>query len=166
MISAVIPVFNEEDSLEELSQRLKKSLLIIDKQVEIIFIDDGSTDESFPTLKKIENKDKSIKIFSFRRNRGKAEALTYGFQKASGNVIVTLDADLQDQPEEIKKLFDKAKEGFDVVTAWRKDRKDKQKMKIISKIFNFVTHKIWGINLHDYNAGLKLYSMDAAKSLY
>ena len=166
MISIVVPVFNEEASLDGFYKRLAVVLPKLDKEYETIFIDDGSIDTSLTILKKFATKDSSIRIFSFRRNQGKAEALTYGFQKAKGDYIVTLDADLQDQPEEIKKLLDKAKEGYDVVAAWRKDRKDASKMKIISKLFNLVTYSIWGIQLHDYNAGLKVYSQDAAKSLH
>ncbi len=165
-LSVVVPICNEEESINIFFERLKAAIKKITEKYEIIFIDDGSTDASLELLKAIEREDKHVRIFSFRRNRGKAEALTYGFQKAKGDYIVTLDADLQDQPEEIIKLLDKANEGYDVVTAWRKDRKDAQKMKIISKLFNFFTHKIWGVELHDYNAGLKVYTKDAAKSLY
>ncbi len=111
-------------------------------------------------------KEKSlVHIYSFRKNQGKAEALTYGFQKTTGKNIVTLDADLQDQPHEIKKLLDKQREGLDVVCGWRKNRKDKSRMIVISKLFNTVVGKLFGLNLHDYNCGLKVYTHEAAKSL-
>lgn len=166
MISAVIPVFNEEESLEAFYERLKPEIQKLSKSHEIIFVDDGSRDNSLEILQKLSRKDSSIRIFSFRRNQGKAEALTLGFQKAKGDYVVTLDADLQDKPEEIKKLLAKLNEGYDMVSGWRKDRKDKTKMKVISKMFNFLMGFIWGVKLHDYNCGLKVYTKDAAKSLH
>lgn len=165
MISAVVPAFNEEESLEKLYPRLKTELNKIDKNHEIIFVDDGSHDRSLEILKNLSKKDKSIRIFSFRKHQGKSEALTYGFHRANGDYIVTLDADLQDRPEEIKNLIKKAKEGFDLVSGWRKNRKDSIHMKIPSKFFNFLMSSFWGVHLHDYNCGLKLYTKDAAKSL-
>jgi len=166
MISVVIPVMNEEENLPYLLERLKNVIPGLSKNYEIIFIDDGSTDNSLEVLKKLAQKDKSIRIFSFRRNQGKAEALTMGFQKAKGEKIVTLDGDLQDRPEEIEKLLKKMDEGYEVVSGWKKDRQDAQKMKIISKIFNYLTGVMWGIRLHDYNCGLKIYTKEAAKSLH
>ncbi|MDE2590550.1 MAG: glycosyltransferase family 2 protein [Patescibacteria group bacterium] len=165
MISAVVPVFNEEESIDAFYVRLSKALLKLDKECEIIFVDDGSTDKSLSLLQELSKKDKHIKIYSFRRNQGKAEALTYGFQKAQGDYIVTLDADLQDQPEEIEDLLKKANEGYDVVSGWRKERKDAGNMKIISKLFNWIMGMLWGVDLHDYNCGLKLYTKEAAKCL-
>lgn len=165
MLSIVVPVFNEEESLHAFYKELLRVIPDLTKAYEILFVDDGSTDQSLEILKEFERKDKHVKVFSFRRNMGKAEALTLGFAKASGDMIVTLDADLQDQPSEIKKLLDLKKQGFDVVCGWRKDRKDKSKMKIISRLFNYVVHKAFAIDVHDYNCGLKLYSKDAAKSL-
>jgi len=165
MISAVVPVFNEEESITAFYPILSKELSAISNSYEIIVVDDGSTDTSLALLQRLAKKDNHIRIFSFRRNQGKAEALTYGFQKAKGEYIVTLDADLQDKPEEIKKLLGKAEEGFDVVSGWRKDRKDAGRMKIISKLFNWTMGLLWGIKLHDYNCGLKVYTSAAAKSL-
>lgn len=164
MISAVIPVFNEEESLEKFYSVLTPALAKLGAY-EIIFIDDGSTDSSLNLMKKLAAKDKKNRIFSFRKNHGKAEALTLGFQMAKGDYIVTLDADLQDRPEEIKKLLDKAKEGFDLVSGWRKDRKDALKTKLSSKLFNYVMSVFWGVHLHDYNCGLKIYTAEAAKSV-
>jgi len=108
MISAVVPLYNEQESLERLYPRLKTELNKIDKNHEIIFVDDGSRDKSLEILKKLLKKDKNIRIFSFRKHQGKSEALTYGFRMATGDYIVTLDADLQDRPEEIKNLIKKA----------------------------------------------------------
>lgn len=165
MITAVIPVYNEQESLDKFYPRLKNALSKIDKNHEIIFVDDGSTDSSFEIIKKLAAKDNTIKIYSFRKNQGKSEGLTYGFKVANGDYIVTLDADLQDRPEEIENLLKKSKEGFDLVSGWRKNRKDAIYMKLPSKLFNLLMSAFWGVHLHDYNCGLKLYKKDAAKSL-
>ncbi len=165
MISAVVPVMNEQESLEKFYPRLVAALKDIDKDYEIIFIDDGSSDRSLEILKNLNKEDKKVRIFSFRKNQGKAEALTYGFKMAKGDYIVTLDADLQDRPEEIVNLLNKSKEGFELVSGWRKNRKDAIYMKLPSKLFNFMMSAFWGVHLHDYNCGLKLYTKDAAKGL-
>ena len=165
MISAVIPAYNEQESLEAFYKVLIPNLSKLDKEYEVVFVDDGSTDNTLEVLKSFEAKNPNIKVFSFRKNKGKAEALTVGFQKANGDLIVTLDADLQDRPEEIGKLIEKQKEGFDLVAGWRKNRKDALKTKISSKLFNFLMSSFWGVKLHDYNCGLKLYTKTAAKSL-
>ncbi len=167
MISVVVPVMNEQESLPAFYERVKKVLLDVKEAYELIFVDDGSTDNSLSIMKEYEKKDDTIRIFSFRRNQGKAEALTLGFQKAKGDRIATLDADLQDRPEEIQKLLEKQKnEGYEVVCGWRKNRSDSIKKKISSKIFNFLMGAFWGVHLHDYNCGLKLYTKEAAKSLH
>src|SRR5680860_219073 len=125
MISVVVPAFNEEESLEAFYKVLIPNLTKLGKNYEVIFVDDGSTDRTLEILKNIGQKAKSnkqktgnVKVFSFRRNQGKAEALTFGFQKATGDYIVTLDADLQDRPEEIEKLLNKLKEGYDLAAGW------------------------------------------------
>lgn len=166
MISIVVPLFNEAENIELLWQRITKTVGIIHEKYEILFIDDGSTDSSFEILKKIEKKDKNVKIFSFRRNQGKAEALTLGFQQAKGEYIITLDADLQDRPEQIPAFLKKLREGYDLVAGWRKNRKDASRMIIASRFFNFIMSVLWGAKLHDYNCGLKAYTKDAAKSLH
>lgn len=165
MLSVVVPVFNEEEVLGAFLTELKKVLPDLSKDYEIIFVDDGSTDNSLDILKSFSEKDNHIHVFSFRKNLGKAEALTFGFIQAKGDVVVTLDADLQDQPTEISKLLAKVEEGVEVVCGWRKNRKDKSNMKIISKLFNFFVGRLFGLKLHDYNCGLKVYTRDAAKSL-
>lgn len=166
MISIVVPVFNEEESLESLYQELLPVLPRLDTKYEIIFVDDGSTDKSLEILKGFVNKDKHTRVFSFRRNLGKAEALTLGFSKAVGDYIITLDADLQDLPSEIHKLLDEVKRGTDLVCGWRKDRHDNRNAIIASKIFNTFAGMFWELKLHDYNCGLKVYTSEAAKSLY
>ena len=166
MISIVVPLFNEEESLNAFYDELTKGIQKLDENYEIIFIDDGSADRSLEILKEIEKKDNRIRIYSFRKNNGKAEALTLGFQKAKGDYIVTLDADLQDKPKEIGKLLGEAKKGkWDVICGWRKERKDSISKILSSKVFNGLVWAFWGFKLHDYNCGLKLYSKDAAKSL-
>lgn len=166
MTSIIVPVFNEEESLPASYNSLHDVFRQIHNSREIIFIDDGSTDHSLDTLKKIAATDPSVRIFSFRKNHGKAEALTFGFQKAKGNLIVTLDADLQDNPSEIQKLIDKMNEGYDVVCGWRKNRKDSFAKIFFSKIFNRLVYFLWGLRLNDYNCSLKVYRKDAAKSLF
>lgn len=166
MISIVVPVFNEEESLENFYKELNDVFLNDYEKHEIIFVDDGSTDSSLEILKQIAKTDKQVRIFSFRKNQGKAEALTFGFQKAEGDYIVTLDADLQDRPEEIVKLIQKQKEGnWDVVCGWRSKRKDSGLKVLSSKLFNALASFFWELKLHDYNCGLKLYSKEVAKSL-
>jgi len=165
MISAVVPVYNEEESIEAFYKVLEQNLSKLDKTYEILFVDDGSSDNTLEILKALETKNKNVKILSFRQHRGKAEALTAGFQAAKGDLIVTLDADLQDRPEEIETLIKKQKEGFDLVSGWRKYRKDPLQTRLSSKLFNFLMSAFWGVHLHDYNCGLKLYTKDAAKSL-
>ncbi len=165
MLSVVIPVFNEEESLNSFYKELVEALAKLKISYEIIFVDDGSKDKTLDILKNFANRDKSIKIFSFRKNRGKSDALSVGFQKARGDYIVTIDADLQERPEEIAKLLRKSKEGFDIVCAWRKNRKDGISKNISSAVFNRLAHILWGIKIHDYNCGLKLYTKEAAKSI-
>nr|MBI5455856.1 glycosyltransferase family 2 protein [Candidatus Levybacteria bacterium] len=165
MVSAVIPAYNERESLEAFFKVLIPNLSKLDKDYEVIFVDDGSTDNTLEILKKFEKENKNVRILSFRKNRGKAEVLTSGFKASRGDLVVTLDADLQDRPEEIGKLIEKHKEGFDMVSGWRKDRKDALKTRISSKLFNFIMSSFWGVHLHDYNCGLKLYTKDLAHSL-
>ena len=165
MLSVVVPAFNEEESILPFFKVLVKNIEAIGRDYEIVFIDDGSSDQTLNILKDLESKNKRVKAYSLQKHEGKSEAMTVGFQKAKGDLIVTLDADLQDRPEEIKKLIEKHKEGFDLVSGWRKDRKDSFFKVFMSRFFNLTTRIFWGLRLHDYNSGLKLYTRDAAKSL-
>lgn len=165
MISVIVPAYNEQESLLAFYKELTKSLSKLTKSYEIVFIDDGSTDKTLSILKDLEKENKSVKVFSFQKHRGKAEGLTLGFQKATGDLIVTLDADLQDKPEEIKKLIDMQKEGWDMVSGWRKYRKDSLFKVVTSKFFNAFASIFWGLSVNDLNCGLKLYTKKAAKSL-
>lgn len=165
MISVVVPVYNEEKSLALLYQQIKKVLPKLGRKVEIIFADDGSTDSSLQIIKQLRLKNKDVKILSFRANQGKSEILMEAFSRAQGDYIVTLDADLQDKPSEIPQMVVKAKEGWDLVCGWRKIRRDSWLKVLSSRIFNSLTKLFWGVKLHDYNCGLKVYSRACAQSL-
>src|SRR3989344_5645961 len=137
MLSAVVPVYNEKESLNVFYDELAKEIQKLDKNYEIIFVDDGSSDSSLDILKQIERTNKQVKVYSFRRNQGKAEALTFGFQKAQGDYVITLDADLQDKPSEVNKFLEEMKKGkWDLVCGWRKKRKDSMGKVFSSKLFN------------------------------
>jgi glycosyltransferase involved in cell wall biosynthesis len=164
-ISVVIPLYNEEDSLKELHQQLRSTLGRMNVRYELVFIDDGSTDRSIQVLRDLRRNDKHIKIFRFRRNYGKSAALSVGFEKAQGNIVVTMDADLQDDPAEIPAMKKKLEEGYDLVSGWKKVRHDPITKTIPSKFFNFVTSLMTGVRLHDINCGLKAYRKDVVKSV-
>ena len=166
LISVVIPLLNEEESLPELSAALEKELSIIaPNKWEVIFIDDGSTDNSFGIIKEINSKNRRFKSIRFRRNYGKSAALAVGFKQARGKVVITMDADLQDDPAEIPNLVAKIKEGYDLVSGWKKVRHDPMGKTVPSKLFNFVTSITSGIKLHDFNCGLKAYKSEVVKTL-
>lgn len=163
MISIIIPLFNEEESLSLLYERIKK--VFSNDEYEIIFIDDGSTDNSLAVLESIADKDKNVKIISFRRNFGKSAALSMGFKKAMGDIVVTMDADLQDQPEEVPKLIKKLKEGYDLVVGWKYPRHDPWTKRVPSKTINFITSLLTGLKIHDMNSGLKVMRKDVAQEV-
>ncbi len=166
LISVVIPLLNEEESLPELSLSLEKELnKIAWAKWEVIFIDDGSTDNSFEVIKEINSRQRRFKCIRFRRNFGKSAALAVGFKEARGKVVITMDADLQDDPKEIPNLIAKLKEGFDLVSGWKKVRHDPFSKTFPSKFFNKLTSKASGLKLHDFNCGLKAYRREVAKSL-
>ena len=165
MISVVIPLYNEEESLKELSLGLEKVFDFLKCNYEVIFIDDGSTDNSFARIKDISRKNQKFHCIKLRRNYGKSAALAKGFKAAKGNIIITMDADLQDDPEEIPDLIKVLNSGFDLVSGWKKIRYDPFIKKHTSKFFNYFTSKLSGIKLHDFNCGLKAYKKDVVKSL-
>ena len=164
-ISIVVPLFNEEESLVELHQQLSKAVCSLEKPIEFLFIDDGSTDNSMQVLNELHNKDPQVRVVQFRRNYGKSAALALGFKEARGEFIVTLDADLQDEPYEIPNLVKKLEEGFDLVSGWKKIRKDPFIKKNTSKLFNFVTRKMTGLGIHDMNCGLKAYRREVTETV-
>ena len=163
-VSVIIPVFNEVESIKELYDQLKIGLEQYAPN-EIIFVDDGSSDGSVEAIKKISELDDSVIFIQFHRNYGKSAALSEGFKYANGNYVVTMDADLQDDPSEIKNLINKLEEGYDLVSGWKKDRKDPLSKRLPSKLFNFVTRMVTGVRIHDFNCGLKIYKKAVVKTL-
>ena len=164
MISVVIPAYNEEENIPMLYEKLKKVLDNLGEDYEIIFVDDGSTDRTYEVLKEIAQKDKKVKVIRFRRNFGQTAAMYAGFEHAKGDIIITMDADLQNDPEDIPRLLEKMKEGYDIVSGWRKDRKDPfLSRKLPSMIANWIISKVTGVHLHDYGCTLKAYKADIAK---
>ena len=165
-ISIIIPLFNEEESLPELCSWIEKVMNKNDYSYEILLIDDGSKDKSWTVIENISSKNPDIKGIKFRRNYGKSAALNIGFQKALGNVVITMDADLQDSPDEIPALYDKIiKEGYDLVSGWKQKRYDPLSKTIPTKLFNWAARKASGIYLHDFNCGLKSYKNNVVKSV-
>ncbi len=164
-VSVIIPLLNEEESLRELHEQLKNALVRVSGNYELIFVDDGSTDNSYRVLKELRQRNNRVKAIRFRRNFGKSAALAVGFQKAQGEFVVTMDADLQDDPTEIQNLIRELKGGLDVVSGWKKKRRDPFTKTLPSKFFNFVTAKVTGIKIHDFNCGLKGYRRDVVKSV-
>jgi len=164
-VSVVIPLYNEEESLSELSLSLKRVFESLKCNYEVIYVDDGSTDRSFSVIKAIHNKNNRYHCIKLRRNYGKSSALAAGFKEAKGDIIITMDADLQDDPEEIPELIQKINSGYDLVSGWKKVRYDPFIKKHTSKFFNYVTSKISGIKLHDFNCGLKAYKKDVIKTI-
>ena len=164
-ISVVIPVYNEEENLKPLYGELKEVLKSLPYEYEIIFVDDGSTDGSYEILKKLALEDKKVKVIRFRRNYGQTAAMYAGFQYAQGDVIITMDGDLQNDPHDIPKLLEKINEGYDIVSGWRKNRKDPFLTRILpSKIANWIISKVTGVHLHDYGCTLKAYRKEVAKN--
>ena len=163
-ISVVIPVFNEEESLVELNNQILNSI-DKNKTYELIYINDGSTDQSKNILSTLASKNSNIKLINFYKNKGKADALNSGFYFSSGKIVITLDSDLQDDPSEFQKLIKEIDNGSDMVSGWKKNRKDPLSKTFPSKIFNFVLRLLTGIKIHDFNCGLKAYNQKVVKSL-
>ena len=165
-ISVIVPLYNEEDSLEELAERIVKVMNENSYSYEIIFIDDGSTDNSWNIIEDLSSLHVSMKALRFRRNYGKSAALYSGFGASRGDVVITMDADLQDDPNEIPELYDMIKkEGYDLVSGWKKDRRDPAGKTIPSRFFNFTARMVTGIGLHDFNCGLKAYRKEVVKRI-
>jgi len=165
-ISIVIPLFNEEESISELAQWIDKVLKKNNLSYEIIFIDDGSNDSSWSVIKNVKTDNPNVYGIKFRRNYGKSAALNVGFSKASGDVIITMDADLQDSPDEIPELYNLIiNDNYDLVSGWKKKRYDPITKTIPTKLFNWAARKASGINLNDFNCGLKAYNKNVVKSI-
>src|SRR5690606_1329144 len=166
-ISVVIPLLNERESLTELYDWIAKVMRSNHFSYEIIFIDDGSTDGSWDAILKLSEKDKNVKGIRFIRNFGKSQALHAGFEKAQGDVVITMDADLQDSPEEIPELYNMiVKEQYDLVSGWKKKRYDSVISKNLpSKLFNWAARQTSGVKLNDFNCGLKAYNLKVVKNI-
>ena len=165
-ISVVIPVFNEEESLQELSDWISRVMKAHGYSFEVLFVDDGSTDNSWKKIQSISTSNPNFKGIKFNRNYGKSAALQTAFRAAQGEVVITMDADLQDSPDEIPELYAMIKQqGYHLVSGWKKKRNDPFTKTIPSKFFNFVTRKISGIKIHDFNCGLKAYDKAVVKNI-
>ena len=165
-VSIVLPVYNEEESLKELHSKLTDVLNKLGCEYEIIAIDDGSTDSSFNVLKELSQSDPRLKAIKFRRNFGQTAALSAGFHHAKGDVIITMDSDLQNDPADIPRLLEKINEGYDVVSGWRADRKDKFiSRRIPSILANKLIVKMTGVNIHDFGCTLKAYRKDVVDNI-
>ena len=166
-LSIVISLFNEEESLPELISWIEKVMAAEGYSYEVIMVDDGSRDESWKLIKEFSQKNPSIRGISFRRNYGKSAALFHGFKAAEGRVVITMDADLQDSPDEIPELYRMiVEEGYDIVSGWKKQRFDNKITKNLpSKLYNWTARKITGIKLHDMNCGLKAYRNEVVKNI-
>src|SRR5210317_766358 len=165
-LSIVIPLFNEDESLPELTDWISR---VMDREgytYEIVFVNDGSTDNSWQVIQELRTKNENVKAISFRRNQGKSAGLNQGFKAASGQVVITMDADLQDSPEEIPELRRMILEdGYDLVSGWKRKRYDPLTKRIPSKLYNWFARKVSGIKLHDFNCGLKSYRKAVVKSI-
>ena len=165
-ISVIIPLYNEEESLPELTSWIKRVMTANNFTYEVIMINDGSTDRSWDVVKELSSKDSAVKGIQFQRNYGKSAALQKGFEACKGNVVITMDADLQDSPDEIPELFEMiTKQGFDLVSGWKKKRYDPISKTIPTKLYNGTVRLMTGIKLHDMNCGLKAYKRAVVKSI-
>lgn len=164
-VSVIIPLLNEAESLEELYQRLTHVLEALGQSYELVFVDDGSDDNSFEILKGLHAKDHHVRVIQFRRNYGKAAAIYAGFQQVRGEIILTMDADLQDLPEEIPRLVAKLQDGYDLVSGWKIKRRDPFSRKIASRLFNLTVSLLTGIRLHDFNSGFKCYRKEVTQEI-
>lgn len=165
-ISVVIPLYNEEESLKELNDWIERVMTSNHFSFEIIYVDDGSNDGSWKVIETLSKNHTYIKALKFRRNYGKSAALNEGFKIAEGEVVITMDSDLQDSPDEIPELYKMVKEdGFDMVSGWKKKRYDPFLKNVTSKFYNLTTRILSGIKLHDFNCGLKAYKLEVVKSI-
>jgi glycosyltransferase involved in cell wall biosynthesis len=165
VISIVIPLHNEERSIALLYDELQAALEPLEQEWEAVFVDDGSVDGSFAALTRLHDANENVRVVRLRRNFGKAAALAAGFGQARGEIVVTIDADLQDDPAEIPRLLVKLDEGFDLVSGWKTRRRDPLRRRVLSRIFNWVTGRMSGLRLHDMNCGLKAYRAEVVRGM-
>jgi glycosyltransferase involved in cell wall biosynthesis len=165
-LSVVIPLFNEQDNVKPLHRLLVETMKKIGKDYEIIFVDDGSTDNTLEELLHARNENDCVKVIAFKRNFGQTASLSAGFDNAKGDIIIAMDGDLQNDPSDIPKLLKGIEDGYDIVSGWRANRKDKVFLRRLpSKIANWLISKITGVHLHDYGCTLKAYRPDVIKSI-
>jgi glycosyltransferase involved in cell wall biosynthesis len=165
-ISVIVPLINEDESLPELAEWIQRVMQQNSFSYEVLMMDDGSTDNSWNVIQQLHEKNPCIKGTRFRRNYGKSAALNVGFQQAIGEVVITMDADLQDSPDEIPELYRMiVEDGYDIVSGWKKKRYDPITKTIPTKLFNWATRKMSGLHLHDFNCGLKSYRLEVVKSI-
>ena len=164
-ISVVAPAFDEERSVALLFEELEAALDPLDTPWEVVFVDDGSTDGTFAALTRLHDANENVRVVRLRRNFGKSAALAAGFEQARGDVVVTIDADLQDDPAEIPRLLAKLDEGFDLVSGWKSRRRDPWTRRVLSRVFNRVASAVSGLTLHDVNCGLKAYRAEVVHDL-
>ena len=164
-ISFVIPVYNEQSDLAQLHSEITEVMKTIGLEYEIFFINDGSSDDSWNVIKELAASDGAVRGVSFRRNFGKSEALSAGFKRVSGKYVFTMDADLQDDPHEIPKFLEMMKEGYDLVSGWKKERHDPMEKRLPSKLFNATVSFMTGVKLHDFNCGFKCYTKECTEEI-
>lgn len=164
-LSVVIPVLNEGENIPELYSNLKRVLDNLNLGYEILFIDDGSTDNTYNIIEELHKKDEHVKLIKFRKNFGKSKALLVGFKHAKGDIVITMDGDLQDDPKEIPHFINKINENYDVVVGWRFWRKDRITKKLSSKIFNKLTTSFTHVRIHDFNCGFKAYRKEVTGNI-
>lgn len=165
MLSIVIPVLNEAESLEQLHAELAEVAQQNQYELDIVFVDDGSTDDSWKVIEALTQQDRQVRGIRFRRNFGKAAALSAGFAAARADLVMSMDADLQDDPREIPRMLDKIGEGYDVVTGWKRTRHDPWHKVLPSRVFNWMVSRMTGVVLHDHNCGFKCYRRDVFREL-
>jgi glycosyltransferase involved in cell wall biosynthesis len=165
-LSLFLPVFNEEDNLRPMHKKIQAALALLGKTAEVVYVDDGSTDKSLQILKEIAADDNRVRVIALRRNYGQTAAMAAGIDAAQGEILIPMDADMQNDPADIARLLEKLDEGYDVVSGWRKNRQDKMvSRKIPSMIANRIISKVGGVPLHDYGCSLKAYRADVLKDV-
>ena len=165
LLSVIVPVKDEAETLAELYRLLVAALTAAGRPFELIFVDDGSVDQSFPVLRGLFEQDPRVRVVKLLRNFGKSAALAAGFERAQGEVVITLDGDLQDDPKEIPQFLRKLEEGYDLVSGWKKLRRDPLGRRLQSRLFNLVAARLSGIEIHDFNCGFKAYRREALSRL-
>ena len=165
-ISVILPMYNEEANILPMYQKVTKVLHGINRDYEIIFVDDGSKDRTFTYLSELHKRDGHVKVISFRRNYGKAAGLAAGFRQAQGEIVITMDGDLQDEPEEIRNFLAVMDKGYDLVTGWKANKHRESVLRILpSRAFNLLTRKLTGLKIHDFNCPFKAYRREVVKEL-